>query len=406
MTQKLRSLSVVLLSVVIGCGADGSTPPPAVRPGIDVLLTDSLHLVRGRRVGILTNQTGVNRAGKGDLDLLRAAGIRLTAIFSPEHGFRGNLDRENIGNAVDSATGVPIFSLYGAVRAPTKEMLAGLDVLLIDLQDIGARPYTYISTTLLALRAAGAAQRRAIVLDRPNPIGGELVQGPVLDPELGSFVGMLPVPLRHGLTLGELARFGNDVLGIHADLVIVPVAGWRRRDWFEAVGLPWVPPSPNMPSLESAAHYPGLVLLEGTNLSVGRGTPIAFQVVAAPWFDPGRIPDRISGVPGVELIDTVIVPQSPGDGKYDGEEIPAVRLHVTRREVYDPTHLAIALLSALQSLNHDSLKINARAFDERAGTERVRLGLERDYTPNRIWNDWRADLDFFVSTREKYLLYH
>jgi len=374
-------------------------------PGIDVLLSDSIGLIKGARVGILTNQTGVGRNGRGDIELLRAAHVNLTAIFSPEHGFRGNQDRENIGNAVDSATGVPIFSLYGTVRAPTRDMWERIDVLLVDLQDIGGRGYTYISTALLALQSARENEHRVIVLDRPNPVGGDLVQGPSLDSAFGSFIAMLPVPLRHGLTLGELARFGNDALGIHADLVVVPADGWRRSAWFDATELPWVPPSPSMPDLESATHYPGLVLFEATNLSVGRGTPVAFQVLAAPWLNAAGLVARLPPVPGVQISDTLIFPESPSDGKFGGQEIPAVRFRVTRRGVYDPTHLAVELLIGLRSLHRDSLRIDAKAFDQRAGSDQLRVGLERDHAANRIWTAWQTDIDLFIHRRQPYLLY-
>jgi uncharacterized protein YbbC (DUF1343 family) len=247
------SLALVGLAA-LWCGRPAASP---VRPGIDVLLADSLHLVRGRRVGLVTNQTGVDRRGRDDVARLREAGVELVAIFTPEHGYRGALDVENIGHGVDSATGLPIHSLYGEHRAPTRAMLESVEVLLVDLQDIGARPYTFISTTLLTMASAAHAGVPVIVLDRPNPVGGALVQGPVLDTALASFIGMLPVPLRHGMTIGELARLGNDVLAIGCRLTVVPVAGWSRDDWFDATGLPWVPPSPSMPSLESAAHYPG-----------------------------------------------------------------------------------------------------------------------------------------------------
>lgn len=403
MTQ-LRYSVIVLAAGLTACqGAPASVRQ--VRPGIDVLLTDSLHLVRGKRVGILTNQTGVSAAGRADIDLLRAAQVNLTAILSPEHGFRGTLDRENIGNTVDSATGVPIFSLYGAVRAPTKEFWDRADVLVVDLQDIGGRGYTYISTTLLSLRSAREAGRPVIVLDRPNPVGGEEVQGPVMESAHNSFIGMLPVPLRHGLTLGELARFGNDALGIHADLVVVPADGWTRATWFDETGLPWIRPSPNMPDLESATHYPGLVLFESTNLSVGRGTPVAFQVIGAPWLNARQLIARVPPQPGVSLSDTLVFPETPGDGKYGGQEIPAIRFRVTRRTVYDPTRLAVALLVGLRSLHRDSLRVEPKGFDQRAGTSQVRSDLERDRTPNRIWTAWRADLDHFLRRREPYLLY-
>lgn len=403
-----KPCSVAILAVLLAaCGESGAQVRP-VRPGIEVLLTDSVHLVRGRRVGILTNQSGVDRTGRGDIELLRAAradSVELTAIFSPEHGFRGNLDRENIGHSVDSATGVQIYSLYGKVRAPTKEMWDQVDVLVVDLQDIGARTYTYVSTILLALRSAREFGRWVIVLDRPNPIGGDIIQGPVLDTAFASFIGMLPVPLRHGLTMGELALLGNSELGIGADLVVVPADGWHRADWFEQTGLPWIPPSPSMPDVESATHYPGLVLFESTNLSVGRGTPVAFQVVAAPWLNPTGLIARVPPLPGVELLDTLIYPQEPPDGKFGGQEIPAVRFRVTRRSVYDPTHLAVSVLVGLRSLHPDSLRIDSARFDERAGTNRLRRDLGRDHAPNRIWTSWRADLDQFLRRREKYLLY-
>ena len=227
---------------------------PRVRPGIEVLLEDSVHLVRGRRVGVLTNQTGVDRFGVSDVRRLLDADVEVTAILSPEHGYRGGLDQEEIAHGVDSTTGIPVFSLYGANRRPTAAMLSRFDVLLIDLQDIGGRPYTYISTALEALRESVTHGLPVVVLDRPNPIGGTLVQGPVLDTAYRSFVGMLPVPQRHGLTLGELVQLGNDRLEIGADLTVVPAEGWTRDTWFDATGLPWVRPSPNMPDLESATH--------------------------------------------------------------------------------------------------------------------------------------------------------
>jgi uncharacterized protein YbbC (DUF1343 family) len=207
--------------------------------------------------------------------------------------------------------------------------------------------------------------------DRPNPIGGRLVQGPVLDPALASFVGMLPVPLRHGMTLGELARFGNVVLEIDADLTVVPAAGWRRGQWFDRTGLPWVRPSPSMPDLESATHYPGLVLFEATNLSVGRGTPVAFQVVGAPWLDAPGLVDVLGALPGVDCADTTVTPDSPPDGKYDGQAIPALRFRVTDRNGYDPTGVAVTLLTAVAARHGDSLRVNARRMAQLAGTEDV-----------------------------------
>jgi uncharacterized protein YbbC (DUF1343 family) len=389
----------------MGCAAAGAGRP-AIRPGIDVLLTDSLHLVSGRRVGLLTNQTGVDARGQSDVERLLHAGVRLTALFSPEHGFRGVLDQENIGQGVDSATGLPVFSLYGAALAPTPEMLQNVDVLLVDLQDIGSRTYTYISTTLLTLKAAAAQGRPVIVLDRPDPIGGVMVQGGMLDTAFASFVGFLPVPVRHGMTIGELARLGAARLGVSATLTVVPVAGWTRDQWFDGTGLPWVRPSPNMPDLESATHYPGTVVFEGTNLSVGRGTPMAFQVLAAPWLDPARVRALVGDVAGVTMSDTVITPQSPTDGKYPGQRLPALRLRATDRRTYDPTLLAARLLAAVHSAHADRLTFNAAGFDRLAGGSAWRLAVEAGLSGDEIWQGWQPGIAEFQRTRAPYLLYH
>jgi uncharacterized protein YbbC (DUF1343 family) len=376
-----------------------------VRPGIEVLLSDSAHLISGLRIGLLTNQTGVDRRGVSDLARLLEAGAQVTAIFAPEHGYRGTLDQEMIGHGLDSATGIRIFSLYGEVRAPTAEMLDSVDVMLIDLQDIGARPYTYISTALLAMEAAARHGVRVILLDRPNPIGGVLVQGPVLDPAFRSFVGMLPVPLRHGMTMGELALMGNRILGLGADLVVIPAAGWQRRLWFDETGLPWVRPSPNMPDLESAAHYPGTVLFEGTNLSVGRGTPVAFGVVGAPWMSPREVIARMEVPAGVSVGDTVVVPRRPSDGKYDGMRLPAVRLRVTDRAVYDPVRAAVALLVAVRRVHGDVLVIDPRRFDPLAGGSALREAVEAGRGAGEIAAEWEVALERFRRLREAFLLY-
>ncbi|MBI3983110.1 MAG: DUF1343 domain-containing protein [Gemmatimonadetes bacterium] len=403
MAHRIRGIALVCMTMAC---ADAASVRPPVRPGVDVLLSDSVHLVAGRRVGLVTNQTGVDATGLSDVDRLLRAGVNLVALYSPEHGFRGVLDQEVIGHGVDSATGLPIYSLYGELRAPTAEMLNGVDVLLLDLQDIGSRTYTYISTVLVTMEAAGKAGVSVIVLDRPNPIGGELVQGPVLDPPFGSFVGMLPIPLRHGMTIGELARFGAAALGYEVNLTVVPAGGWRRAQWFDQTGLPWVRPSPNMPDLESATHYPGVVLFEATNLSVGRGTPVAFQVVGAPWLDVARVGDAAGAVPGVVLSDTVIRPESPPDGKYDGVSIPAVRLRVTDRARYDPVRMAVRLLFALRDVHGDSLVVRARSLDERAGTSRLRRALEAGAEADAVWRTWIDELVGFQTLRERYLLYH
>jgi uncharacterized protein YbbC (DUF1343 family) len=394
--------------------------PPAgtaqVRPGIEVLLTDSVHLARGQRLGLLTNQTGVDRAGRRDADLLIAAGLRLTTLFSPEHGFRGVEDRSGLPDSRDSATGLPIYSLYGGSRPAALGALDSIDVLLVDLQDIGARYYTYVATAASLMRDAAAHGKRTIVLDRPDPIGGELAQGNVRaapgDPD-SNLVGFLPVPMRHGMTLGELLRMADDRLGLGAHPAVVPVEGWRRGVPFDATGLPWIRPSPNMPDLESAFHYPGVCLFEGTNLSVGRGTTAAFQVIGAPWLDPSRLLHFLqdaeggarSALVGVALTDTVFVPHAPTDGKYDGVPVRGLRLRVTDRARYDPTRLAVALLVALQALYPDHFQFSAASFDRLAAGPELRLDIVARRPAPLIWGKWESALERYRRARGKYLLY-
>lgn len=396
---------LALWSVVLAVACATSPPRSDVRPGIEVLLSDSLHVLAGRRIGVLTNQSGVDRRGTNDIDLLLEAGVHLTALFSPEHGFRGLLDQESIGDEIDPATGVPIFSLYGATRVPTAEMLALVDLLIIDLQDIGTRPYTYISTALLAMRSAEVAGVEVVVLDRPNPIGGRLVQGPTVSPSDTSFNGLLQIPMRHGLTFGELMLYGNEELHIGARLTVIPMDGWRRAQWYDETGLPWIAPSPNMPDLESATHYAGTVIFEATNLSVGRGTPMAFQVLGAPWLRPAAVVGAVGTVPGVVLSDTVVTPDAPTDGKHDGVSLPAIRLRVTDRAMYDPVRLATRILSAVDSLHGDALTIRPGRFDRLIGTPTVRQVLEGTGDWSSLWSAWDRSGDAFESRRSAVLLY-
>jgi uncharacterized protein YbbC (DUF1343 family) len=400
---------------VIGC--TGATPADAqVRPGIEVLISDSVHLVRGKRLGLLTNHTGVDRHGRRDADLLIADSLRLIALFSPEHGLRGLEDRPGLPDAIDSATRIPIYSLYGGSRTAALSALDSVDVLLVDLQDIGARYYTYIATTASLMRDAAARHVAILILDRPDPVGGTLVQGNVRlapgDPD-SDFVGFLPVAMRPGMTLGEMARMADDVLGLHASLTVIRAAGWLRRLTYDSTGLPWIKPSPNMPSLESAFHYPGLCLFEGTNLSVGRGTPIAFQVVGAPWLDGARVLRALreaggtgrSPLVGVDVIDTAFTPQGPTDGKYGGVRLSGLRFLVTDRTVYDPTLVAVALLTAVRSVHPDSFQFKADGFDRLAAGPELRLAVLAGQRAPEIWRTWSEPLARFRRVRAKYLLY-
>jgi uncharacterized protein YbbC (DUF1343 family) len=411
----MRSHFLSLLSGVIAA-CQAAARVPHVRPGIEVLLADSTHLIAGQRLGLLTNQTGVDQGGRRDVDVLLADGYRLLALFSPEHGFRGLEDRQGLPDATDSASGLPIYSLYGGTRLSRLAALDSLDVVLIDLQDIGARYYTYYSSATQLLRESARRGKRVIVLDRPNPIGGEAVQGNVRaaagDPD-SEFSGFLPIPMRHGMTLAELLRLANDALGLQATLAVVPAAAWRRDQYFDATGLPWVRPSPNMPDVESALHYPGTCLFEGTNLSVGRGTGFAYQVVGAPWLDTAAVLQRLGegeavkgeGLAGVVVSGTTFIPRSSTDRKYDGLESRGVRLRVTDRQRYDPTKVAVALLAAIRAAHPDSLRFNPRSFDRLAAGSELREAILAGRGPATIWRSWESGLARFRRDRAKYLLY-
>ncbi|MCU0620454.1 MAG: DUF1343 domain-containing protein [Gemmatimonadales bacterium] len=404
MTGHARGV-LALMGWVVGC-APVAAAPPSVRPGIEVLLADSAHLVRGRRVGLVTNHTGVDRAGVGDVERLRAAGVQLVALYSPEHGFRGAAaPGELVASVTDSATGLPIYSLYGRTRTPTSEMLAGVDLLLVDLMDVGARYFTYLSTTIEVLRAAAAAQVPVVVLDRPNPLGAA-VQGNVLDSAFRSFVGPLAMPMRHGLTLGELAGLARHELGLATvSLSVVPAAGWRRSQRFEQTGLPWVPPSPNLTSLEALFHYPGTCLFEGTNLSVGRGTDAAFRQLGAPWLDPARVLARLGAEPGVTLAAVRFTPRRPGDGKYADTALAGIELRLTDPDRYDATATAVRLLAAIRAVHADRFAWIAPHFDRLAGTGSLRRDLDRGLDPDAITAGWAADRGTWMARRAPYLLY-
>ncbi len=393
--------------VVLGVVGILSSPEP-VRPGLEVLVRDSMHLVAGRRVGLVTNQGGVDRTGVHAVDLLRSAGVNLTAIFSPEHGFRGTADPgEKVASSVDPTTGLPIYSLYGSTAAPTDSMLTNVDVLVVDLPDVGTRYYTYISTAIEVMRAGVKHGRRVIVLDRPNPIGGT-VQGNVLDPAFRSFIGPLAVPMRHGMTLGEQARLANRELEIGADLVVVPAQHWTRTVYGDATGLLFVPPSPNLQDLESLIHYPGTCLFEGTPLSVGRGTPAAFRQIGAPWLDTTRVLAlvRAAKLPGVAFEGVGFTPIKPGDAKYPDTALRGIRLRVTDRATYDPTRAAVVLLTAIRSVHPDSVVFRERHFDLLAGGSALRQAILADRTADAIVAEWTAARQEFEARIGPMLLYH
>jgi uncharacterized protein YbbC (DUF1343 family) len=285
-------------------------------------------------------------------------------------------------------------------------MLEGIEVLLFDIQDVGARYYTYVSTMALAMEAAGEAGIPFVVLDRPNPIGGLAVQGTILDPEFSTFVGLFPVPMRHGMTPGELARMMVGEFGVDVALTVVPAAGWRRGMLFPETALPWVPPSPNIPSVESALHYPGTCLFEGTNLSVGRGTDSAFQLVGAPWVDASAMVAALEEyeLPGVRFEEVRFTPRGAGDGKFDGKEVIGVRL-VSLGADYDPTWAALAILRVAHDLSGDRWEWRVGHFDRLAGTYQLRLGIQEGRSVEDLRRGWDEALASFLDLRQQYLIY-
>jgi uncharacterized protein YbbC (DUF1343 family) len=387
---------------------DATRSDGAVRPGITVLLQDSSHLIDGKRVGLLTNQTGLDERGRSAIDLLYQSPSqtgngggprpRLVALFAPEHGIRGTEDRQHLASERDARTGVPIHSLYGATTlAPPDSALRDLDVLIIDLQDLGTRTWTYEGAMVYSMRSAARNRVRVLVLDRPNPITGIHVEGPLLDAALAyngthsdaraaKPYAIYPIPLRHGMTMGELARFYNESLEIGADLHVIPMTGWRRDTWFDETRLPWVKPSPNMPSLTSALLYPGLVAFEGSNLSVGRGTSHAFQRVGAPWLDAEAVAALLEEreLHGVRFEAERFTPEDPTDGKYAGMEIPGIRIEVEDRDRVQAARIGAALLWAIARTNRDSLVLNHRSFDERFGSSKARAAVVRGDDPDEV----------------------
>jgi uncharacterized protein YbbC (DUF1343 family) len=384
----------------------------AVLPGLEVLLRDSVHLVRGRRVGFLTNQTAITSRGESGIDLLHASpDVQLVALYGPEHGLRGGVEGGvKIESGVDARTGVPVHSLYGATQRPTPEMLRGVDVLLFDMQDIGARPYTFVWTMAMAMEAAAQQRIPFVVLDRPNPITDRM-EGPLMQMEMRNvgqaITGYYPVPLRHGMTVGEIARYINGEFGIGADLTVVPAANWKPSQWFDETGMPWLNPSPNIRSLEAALSYAGLVLTEATTLTIGRGTDAPFSYVGAPWLDAARVLERMErhDLQGVALDTTSFVPEGEGWVPFRGERVRAIRLRITDRDAYQPVRLTLALMSEIRALHPDQFRITNDGMTQMLGSRWAREAFDRGEDPQVIWQRWQQELDAWRPVRERYRLY-
>jgi uncharacterized protein YbbC (DUF1343 family) len=375
-----------------------------VRPGISVLMDDSIRLVAGKRVGLITNQTGVDEKGRRTIDLLASdvraerAGVKLVRLFAPEHGPAGTADKTNLGDERDLKTGLMVYSLYQRTTiAPPDSLLRDVDVLVVDLQDIGTRTWTYVGVMLYAMRAAERRNIPVVVLDRPNPLSGARTEGAMLDSALANpeestearpanGFALYPMPLRHGLTMGELARFFQQQLKLATRLTVVPMRNWRRQMWFDETSLPWVRPSPNMPNLTSAMLYPALVPFESSNLSVGRGTAEPFQRFGAPWLRAdslARLLEDLS-LSGVRFRAERFTPTQPGDGKYAGQAIPGIRIEVLNRDLVQPARIGAAILWALARVHRDSLKLTDRGFDLRMGSAHVREAILGGADPDAV----------------------
>ena len=389
---------------------------PAVRVGLERLLSDDRRLLAGKRVALVSNPASIDSRFRHAADaLFEHPDIEVAALFGPQHGFRSDVQDNMIEtpHGQDPRRRVPIYSLYSETREPTDEMLNGVDVLLVDLQDVGTRVYTYIYTMANCMRAAARRGIRVIVCDRPNPVGGVAVEGATLDPAYASFVGQYPIPLRHGLTIGEIARLFNREFGLGAALEIVPLEGWRRDMYFDETGLPWVMPSPNLPTLDSAIVYPGAVLFEGTMVSEGRGTTRPFELLGAPWIDGDRLAAAMNarGLPGVHFRAVFFEPTFQ---KHAKTACGGCQLHVTDRSAFEPVRTAVELIAEFRreapasfawrqppyEYEHDKQPI-----DILYGSDRLRTAVDRGDDVGPLVASWEADEEAFRRLREPYLLY-
>lgn len=372
--------------------------------GLDVLERNQFRQLQGKRVGLITNHTGLTRSGERNIDVMLRAGIKITAIFSPEHGLVGSLEAADIPHTKDPQTGIPVWSLYRpGHRRPTREMLRDVDVLVFDIQDVGVRFYTYITTMGYALEEAAKNRIPFYVLDRPNPLTGVYVEPPVLDEDLLSFVGYYPLPLRHGMTVGELAQLFNGEKKLGAELHVIPMEDWQRGDWFDSTGLTWVNPSPNLRSLNAALLYPALAMLEAMpGYSVGRGTDAPFEQIGADWIDGQQLAEFLNSrfIPGVRVYPTKFKPES---NRFAGQWIQGVRFVITDREAFSASRLGLELAYALKTLYPEHVKLENSL--QLIGSREVAAQLEKGVEPRRILASQEEKLRKFLQIRQKYLIY-
>ena len=403
----LVCLALVLLSLSAVFQTPAGKTNSAVQPGIEVFLAGLPEALRGKRVGLITNHTGIDRARTPDIDLIaRHKELKLVALLAPEHGIRGNVEAGvRIEDDRDPATGVPIYSLYTAEdRGPTPAMLKDVDVLVYDLQEVGGRTWTYVSTMALSMRAARRQNIPFVVLDRPNPIGGEIVEGALLDPKFASFVGMFPIPARHGMTVGELATLFNQKHGIGVELRVVRAANWNRSLWFDETGLPWSNPSPNLRSLAALTSYPGTVYFEGTNLTEGRGTDRPFEQIGASWLNAASVAQRMNEaqLPGIRF-EVITMAVSDTAAKFKGQTIAGIRFVVTDRQTYRPVRTALLLIDEIKR-QHPREFAWGPTIDRLTGSDKVRLAIDGGRLAELLV-EWDREAAEFRESRKPFLLY-
>lgn len=407
----MKAFAPVLLLIAACATASAQAPAPSadapVLPGIETFLADVPQALRGKRVGLITNHTGIDRLAASDIDLIaKHRQLKLVALLAPEHGLRGTVEAgEQIVDETDSKTGVPVYSLYlSEDRGPTPEMLKDVDVLVYDLQEVGGRTWTYVSTMALSMQAAARKGIPFVVLDRPNPIGGEIVEGALLDPKFKSFVGMYPIPARHGMTVGELATLFNQKYGIGANLIVARVSNWRRSQWFDQTGLPWVNPSPNLRSLAALTSYPGSVYFEGTNLSEGRGTERPFEQIGAPWLNATEVARVMNEqrLPGIRF-EAITMSVAPTAAKHKGQTVPAIRFAITDRQAYRPVHSSLLLIDEIRRQHPREFAWTA-TIDRLTGSDKVKLAIEGGRL-RQLLQEWDREAAEFRENRTPFLLY-
>jgi uncharacterized protein YbbC (DUF1343 family) len=406
-------LLAFLVTAVCACAASGATPKkhaatrrshgPLVQTGIDVLEAQKFAPLRGKRVGLITNHTGLDAQGRTTAELLsRAPGVTLVALFSPEHGLAGGSNDEKIRSSKDATTGLTVYSLYGDSRRPTDEMLQGVDALVFDVQDAGVRFYTYITTMAYCMEEAAKRNIAFYVLDRPNPIGGEIIEGPILDADKTSFVGYFALPIRYGLTIGELAQFLNTENKIGADLHVVAMKNWHRNYFWDSTGIRWVPPSPSLLTSKGAILYPGLEILQNAGVSVGRGTEAPFEEFGAPWIKGEEVAAALNArnLPGVRFVPQPFVTVS---GLYAGQRSGGVAVRITDRAAVRSVSVGIEVAAVLKRLYPEKFDASKMIF--LVGSDETIAALQNDTPPQQIVANWSASLTEFDAKRRKFFIY-